>query len=108
MTPTANDLLDYVKGGAGQPTEQQALTALTLAEAAVSAYVRGRGKTSGGDWKPGLGEVILSAAARIVANPSGIQYRDQAGVFSTSRQSSFEGFTLAELVVLNRYRKSAV
>lgn len=108
MNPVAADLLEFVNGGAlDDLTEAKAEQALLLAAGAVDAYLRGQAKDSQGNYRQGVGEVVLMVAARIAANPHGIQFRDQAGVFSTSRQSSFQGFTLGELVVLNRYRKRA-
>lgn len=106
MNPVAEDLLGLVEGGPGDPTVEQAQQALDVATAMVQAYCRGNARDAVG-WRAGVGEVVLMVAARILANPSGIQFRDQAGPFSVSRQSGFEGFTLAERFVLNRYRKSS-
>lgn len=108
MNPTAADLLSFVNGGAlDDLTEAKAGQALVLAASAVDAYLRGHAKDDSGAYRQGVGEVVLMVAARIAANPHGILFRDQAGVFSTSRQSSFQGFTLAEQIVSNRYRKRA-
>lgn len=108
MFVAVDDVLTFTSDGPGTPDRDQAQQALDVAAAMVDGYCRGRARMSDGDWRPGAGEVVLSVAARILANPSGIQYRDQAGPFSISRQSGFTGFTLAEQYVLNRYRKAAI
>lgn len=108
MQPTVEDVLTFVEDGASAPSNEQASQALEVASAMAVAYTRGAGKLPNGMWREGVGEVVLSAAARIVANPSGIQWRNQAGDFSAMRSSGFNGFTLAEQFVLNRYRKTSV
>lgn len=108
MNPTAADLQNFVNGGAMDDlTTDKANQALVLASAQVDGYLRGHAKDSVGSYRPGVGEVVLMVAARIAANPHGVQFRDQVGAFSVSRQSAFQGFTLSELNVLNRYRKLA-
>lgn len=102
---TVDDLLSFM------PVEsverEQAQLALDAAIAMVDAYCRGAAR-SGGVWRPGVPEVVLGVAARIAANPMGVQWREQAGQFSVHRGEGFKGFTLAEQYVLNRYRKRAM
>lgn len=50
-----------------------------------------------------LAAVITTAAARLLANPEQVD----SGVGSTWTRGSFQGWTLAELFVLNRYRVRA-
>jgi hypothetical protein len=71
----------------------------------VKAYVRG-----GSDWQANdeLEAVIVTVAARMVSNPSGLAHELTTGPFSHSLRGAFQGWTLAELFVLNRYRKRAV
>lgn len=107
MQPTAEDLQQLVLDGASQPNTEQAQQALDMAGAYVQAYVRGQGQRNG-EWRDGVGEVVMSVAARILANPSFIGWRNQAGNFSMHRSEGFTGFTLAEQFVLNRYRKTAM
>lgn len=68
----------------------------------VSAYTRGRGFA---DDEPNeeLAAVITAASARMAANPEQIPY-DVGGV---SFRGGFNGFNLAEQMVLNRYRVRA-
>lgn len=105
---TVSELLQFVEGGPGEPTKEQAQQSLDIAGAVVDGYCRGGARNGAGEWRAGIGAIVLAVAARVLANPSGVQYRDQAGPFSVSRQSSFTGFTLAELAVLGRYRRTAV
>ena len=86
---------------------KQAETSLNTAEAMVAAYCRGKHKRKG-EYREGVFEVILTVAARILANPGQISRRDAVGVVSIQRGVGFQGFTLVELAVLNRYRKRAV
>lgn len=85
-----------------QGTAQQCIDVVS---AMVSAYCRGRERMSSGAAKPGISAVVLAASARLAANPLQVSYRDQAGSISRSRQGSFQGFSLAEQYILNRYRK---
>ena len=72
----------------------------------VKAYVRGTGE----DWEPNeeLEAVIVTASARMVANPSQLPHHLTTGPFTQSLRGAFAGFTLAELFVLNRYRRRAL
>ena len=55
-----------------------------------------------------LAAVITTATARLVANPTQLQYKQSTGPFSESFQTSFKGWILAETFILNRYRKRAL
>lgn len=71
----------------------------------VKAYVRDVGFVSG--WpNDELASVIVAAAARSLANPTGV-WQTTTGPFSVS-YSRTEGFTLAERAVLDRYRVRAL
>ena len=94
-------------GAEGPDVLDQAATALDMAAALVAAYCRGRHKR-GETLKPGVATVINSAAARILANPSFVQEREQIGPYSYFRGEGFKGFSLVELAVLNRYRKRGI
>ena len=69
----------------------------------VKSYTRGRGFDEYGYPNVDLETVILAAGARLVVNPeqSG---RLQIGDYSEVK-AVFNGWTLAELAVLNRYRR---
>lgn len=75
---------------------------LPVITAMARAYTRGNGFTAG---QPNdeIGAVIVAATARLMANPEQLRYR----VGDVSYQSAFQGWTLAEQAVLNRYRKRA-
>lgn len=107
MQPQPDDLMLFVQDGAVQPTFEQAEQALDLASAMVLGYTRGAGKSASG-WRDGVGEVVLTVAARIIVNPHQVQWRNQAGNFSVMRSDGFKGFTLAEQFVLDRYRKKSI
>lgn len=84
------------------PVEQ----AIPIITTMVKAYVRG----TGADWEPNeeLDAVIVTATARLVTNPTQLQSDTTAGPFTQSVRGSFTGWTLAELAVLNRYRRRAM
>lgn len=66
------------------------------------AYTRGAGFSNGAP-NDQIAAVIVSATARMIANPQQIAY-DVGGV---SIRGGFQGFNLAERIVLNRFRKTA-
>lgn len=103
--PTVDDLKAFSPEDVTD--DEQAQIMLESALALVASYTRDRHAYRDGKLRPGVRAVILSAAARMIANPSGISRSDQAGSFSTRRGPGFSGFTLAERAVLNRYRKRA-
>lgn len=88
--------------------EKQAASALQIAESMVNVFTRGRHKDRDGKFRDGIEDVITTAAARILANPEQIEVREQAGPYSMYRGVGFQGFSLAELQVLNRYRKRGI
>lgn len=83
-------------------TAEQAIPVVTTM---AKAYVRG-----GTGWEPNdeIDAVIVTAAARVVSNPRGLPVDVTAGPFTQSLRGAFQGWTLAELFVLNRYRKRAI
>lgn len=102
------DLVAYVNPPAdGANHEEQARQAIASARALVEGYTRGAAFTPFGDARPGIAEVVTTVAARILANPGAVSYRVTAGSVTISRGAGFQGFTLAETAVLNRYRKRA-
>lgn len=100
--PNGRDVAAFL----GQSTDVE-LAALAqqhvaIIKAMARAYTRGKGFTDGGP-SDDIGAVIIAATARLVANPEQIDIR--AGEVSV--RGSFNGWTLAESFVLNRYRKRA-
>ncbi len=73
----------------------------------VSAYTRGVGFTSGGVPNADLWSVILSAAARIWANPRQFVGSQTEGQESVDYRAAWNGFNVAETFALRRYRKTA-
>ncbi len=71
--------------------------------AMVRAYTRGRG-FDGAIPNDDLAAVITTASARMVANPEQLPTR----VGSVEIRAGFQGFSLAETFVLNRYRRTAL
>lgn len=74
-----------------------------IVTAMVKAYTRDNGFDDFGDPGDDLAAVITTATARLVSNPGQLRY----GVGGVQLFEGFTGFSLAELFVLNRYRKKA-
>jgi hypothetical protein len=72
----------------------------------ASGYTRGVGFTSGVP-NADIAAVILSAAARLYAHPRQLAVDETVGPDSASFRGGFNGWTLLETVVLNRYRVTA-
>lgn len=108
MTPTVDDLVALADQKDTPRLREQARLQLTTAEGMVTAYCRGRERDRRGEYRPGVGEVVLSLSGRLLANPQQIQVREQVGSVSMLRGEVEVGFTLAEQFVLNRYRKRAL
>jgi hypothetical protein len=71
------------------------------------AYTRGRGFDDDGPNEE-VAAVITTASARFVGNPKQVSIALTTGPFSMDVRSFFNGWTLAELFVLNRYRRRAM
>lgn len=86
------------------PPVDQAIAVLTTV---AKAYTRGNG-FDGNAPNDDIRAAITLAAARLAAN--GRQSLDRKKVDDVEREfrSSFQGWSLAELAVLNRYRKTAM
>lgn len=100
---------DQVAAFLGKPDDAATLAtaeqAIPVVSMMVRAYVRGNS-----DWEPNdeLEAVIVTAAARMVTNPGQIPIDLTTGSFGQSIRGAFQGWTLVELFVLNRYRKRAM
>lgn len=69
----------------------------------VHGYTRGRGFTAELEPSDGIRAVIISAAARSLSNPTGMErYRLDATDY---RPGIYAGWTLPELAILHGYRK---
>lgn len=112
-TPTS--LVDKVIGLAVRPADVTPAEFRTSVEQAVAivtpmvaAYCRDKHVTKAGAYKAGIAEVIVTASARLAANPGQIALQITAGSMSVRKGAGFTGFTLGELAVLDRYRKRAI
>lgn len=90
------------------------LDSTTAAEKAVpvltsmaKAYTRGRG-FAGDVPNAEIAAVITTAAARFASNPSQLSRAQTIGPFVEDVRAGFQGWTLAEQIVLNRYRVRAM
>lgn len=104
MRPTVADLEAFL-GAEDALDVSNAERVLATVEQMVRAYTRDAGFIDG---EPGddIAAVIVSAAARLIGNPTNDQYT-QTGPFSV-RPGTFAGWTLPELAVLHRYRVRAL
>lgn len=105
MTP--EELVKF-SGAGGPDVVEQATTALEIADALIGAYCRGRHRNRIGGYRPGIQAVVTSVSARILANPEQIAVREEVGPYQYYRGPGFQGFTLVELAVLDRYRKRGI
>ncbi|WP_206423916.1 hypothetical protein [Corynebacterium gerontici] len=94
-------------GGQPEASNEHASMSLIAAEGIVDAYCRGRHKTMSGRYRPGVESVILLVAARIHGNPSQVAINLTVGQMGQSLGKGFNGLTLGEQQILNRYRKTA-
>lgn len=90
-----------------EDTFPQAEQAAIVIAGMVDSYCRGHARYASGQWKPGVEQVIIAASARLLANTGQTGFKEQSGAYSVSRGAGFQGFTLAEQKVLNRYRRRA-
>ncbi|MGP5593824.1 hypothetical protein [Corynebacterium flavescens] len=86
----------------------QAETALSVAESIVDAYTRGRHVDASGEFRTGVEGVVTTVAARILSNPEQVSYREQAGPYSLYREAGYQGLSLTEQLILDRYRKRGI
>ncbi|MGB3303723.1 MAG: hypothetical protein WBA98_13635 [Gordonia sp. (in: high G+C Gram-positive bacteria)] len=101
--PTGADIAAFL--GQGDDTTLVALAGqhVTIVTAMARAYTRSEGFTDDIP-APDIAAVITTATARLVTNPEQLQSET---VGSYASRGGFQGWSLAELFVLNRYRKKA-
>lgn len=85
----------------------QAAAVLGIISAMASAYTRGQGFVDG-EPSNDVRAVILAASARLLTEPSQIVAGEDMGPFTVQYRSAFDGWTVAELAVLDRYRVRAL
>ncbi|SBS76247.1 conserved hypothetical protein [uncultured Mycobacterium sp.] len=100
---TGQDVADFLGLGSDATVVALAGEVAPVISAMVRSYVRGRGFDAG-EPNDELAAVITTASARMVANPEQIQSK----VGSVEIRGGFQGWTLAETFVLNRYRRTAL
>lgn len=103
MLVTGQDVADFLGQGTDTALVALAGEVVPVITAMVRAYTRGRGFADG-EPNDELAAVVTTAAARMVANPEQIQSK----VGSVEIRGGFQGWTLAETFVLNRYRRTAL
>lgn len=99
---TGQDVADFIGQGDDQSVVALAGQHLQIITAMAQAYTRGNGFEDGHP-NDDVAAVLVTATARLMGNPDQTNYR----VGNISYQSHFQGWTLAETFVLNRYRKTA-
>jgi hypothetical protein len=99
--------------GAVDPGDVEALTGgdvatvVPIVSALAKGYTRGRG-FDGVTPNKDVAAVIVTASARLAANTGQLPVDQATGPFSRRVRDAFQGWTLAETFVLNRYRKRAL
>ncbi len=93
-------------GDVASLTEGDVETIVPIVTALAKGYTRGRGFT-GATPTQDIAAVIVTAAARLAANTGQLPVDETAGPFSRSLRAAFQGWTLAEQIILNRYRVRA-
>ena len=96
---TGQDVADFLGQGDDKQFVALAGESVTIITAMARSYTRGNGFTAAGGVNEDIAAVITTATARLVANPE--QLRVTIGGVQTD---GFQGWTLPELFVLNRYR----
>lgn len=105
MPANQNDLLYSLGKYLNQslPYDGQSSAHIATVTEFVKAYTRGQGFAENGDVNDDLAAVVVTASARLLASPALVSRRE-VGSFSLLF-TPFNGFTIAELIVLNRHRQ---
>jgi hypothetical protein len=85
---------------------EQAQSVLDICTAIVKSATRGNGFVNGVPVED-LRAIILTSAARLWRNPSQLDHGETRGPESSFFRGGFDGFTVAERYVINRYRTTA-
>ena len=104
VNPSAEAVAAFV--GTDTPGEgwtAKANTTLGIVTQMVHSYTRGNGFEAYNEPNEALGAVIVSASARLMANPE-LTRSQTAGPF-TINHGTFNGWTLPELAILHAYRR---
>lgn len=104
MEPTGQTVAAYLGVPDDPATAALADQHLAVVKALARSYCRGGGFDEAGAPFEDVAAVMTTATARMMANPE--QSTFQAGEVA-GRDRGFQGWNLAELAVLNRYRGRA-
>lgn len=102
-TPTSADLAAFT---GKELSAGQADAVIALVRSMAKGYTRGKGFTDG-EPNDDVQAVILAASARLLADTSQIIAAQSMGPFTVQFRAGFDGWSTAELFVLNRYRDRA-
>ena len=102
MAVTGQQVADFLGLGDNSEAVAQAEDHAAIVTALARSYTRGRG-FAGADPAEDIAAVIVTATARLVANPE--QLASDYG--NVSMRGGWMGWNLAEQIVLNRYRVRA-
>lgn len=89
--------------GESAPTEAVLDSAVKAVTLMARAYTRSAG-FDGDTPNDEIAAAILTAACRLARNPGQLGTSETMGPFTFDVRGGFQGFTLAELAVLDRYR----
>lgn len=106
LAPTAASVAKYLRKGDDPQTVALAEQHLPIVLAFARAYTRDQGFDVAGVPNNALAAVVISATARLVNNPEQAE-RVTVGDYSETF-ATLNGWTLPELVTLNRYRRRAL
>ena len=104
-TVTGTDVAEYLGRGDDFDLVTLAGRHVVVVTEMVTAYTRGKGFDVSNQPNTALAAVIVSATARLSNNPDGT-ITVSVDDFQT-RKTVFEGFSLAEHIILNGYRRKA-
>lgn len=103
MAEVDSDVVDHLVDHRGPTPAAEVVPVVTVL---AKAYTRGRG-FSDGEPNDEIAAVITTASARLAANGAGLGWRYRVDDVEREIRGGFNGWTLAEMAVLNRYRVRA-
>lgn len=106
MAFAAADVVAFQRKTGDAAALADATQAIAVVTALAESYTRGEGFTDGTPAND-VAAAVYMAALRLLANKSQLEHSKDKGPFSVSFSEGFDGWSTAELFVLNRYRKRA-
>ncbi|KAA1248808.1 hypothetical protein F0Q45_18595 [Mycobacterium simiae] len=86
--------------------QEKVAAAVPIVATMAYSYTRGRGFHAGVA-NPDIAAAVITATARLVSNSEQVSRSNVMGPITEDVRSYFQGWNLAELSVLNRYRVRA-